>query len=92
VERLQSIEVQLEQQFNDRNLMHDADRLKLMNKNTGVFADVETTGWGIDGNSEGAGAYHTEDMSVADLRQQQQRMVQGVFYVIFKFSSSSSGC
>jgi syntaxin 8 len=76
VEHLQSIEVQLQQQFNDRNLMHDADRLKLMNKSTSVFADVGTTGWGLDGDSENAGAYHTEHMSIADLRQQQQRMIQ----------------
>ena len=63
--------------------MHNADRLKLMNKSTAVFADVGTTGWGFDGDSEVAGAYHTEDMSVADLRQQQQRMIQGVFSITF---------
>lgn len=89
MERLQSIEVQLQQQFNDRNWMYDADRRKLMNKNTTVFADVGTTGWGLDGDSEDTGAYHTEHMSVADLRQQQQRMVQGVFSIIFKFTYSN---
>jgi hypothetical protein len=83
VERLQSIEVQLPQQFNDRNRMHDADRLKLMNKSSTAFADVGTTGWGLDGDSEDAGAYSTEHMSVTDLRQQQQRMIQGVFCIIF---------
>jgi len=69
--------------------MHDADRLKLMNKSTAVFADVGTTGWGLDGDSEDAGAYHTEHMSVADLRQQQQRMVQGELCIILKFTCSN---
>lgn len=69
--------------------MHDADRLKLMNKSTSVFADVGTTGWGLDGDSENAGAYHTEHMSIADLRQQQQRMIQGVFYITFSFTCSN---
>ncbi|GFG37891.1 hypothetical protein Cfor_07381 [Coptotermes formosanus] len=76
VERLQSIEIQLQQLFNDRNSMQIADRLKLMNKSSAVFADVGTTGWGLDGDNEDAGAYETQHTSVADLRQQQQRMVQ----------------
>jgi hypothetical protein len=86
VERLQSVEVQLQLQFNDRNWMHDADRRKLMNKSTAVFADVGTTGWGLDGDSEDAGAYRTEHMNIGDLRQQQQRMVQGIFCIISQFT------
>jgi hypothetical protein len=89
VERLQSIEIQLQQLFNDRNSMQIADRLKLMNKSSAVFADVGTTGWGLDGDNEDAGAYETQHTSVADLRQQQQRMVQGVFCLIFEFSCSN---
>jgi len=66
--------------------MHDADRLKLMNKSSAMFADVGTTGWSLDGDSEDieeAGAYRTEHMSIGDLRQQQQRMIQGVFCITF---------
>jgi len=69
--------------------MHDADRRRLMNNSTAVFADVGTTGWGLDGDSEDAGAYHTEHMSVADLRQQQQRMVQGISCITLKFTCSN---
>lgn len=76
VERLQSIEIQLQQLFNDRNSMQIADRLKLMNKTSAVFGDVGTTGWGLDGDNEDAGAYQTQHMSIADHRLQQQRMVQ----------------
>jgi hypothetical protein len=83
VERLQSIEIQLQQLFNDRNSVHNADRLKLMDKSSAVFADVGTTDWGLDGDGEDAGTYQTQHMSVADLRQQQQRMVQGLFCLIF---------
>jgi hypothetical protein len=53
-----------------------------MNKSSAMFADVGTTGWGLDGDSEDAGADPTEHMSVTDLRQQQQRMIQGVFCII----------
>jgi hypothetical protein len=60
-----------------------------MNKSTAVFVDMGTTGWGHDGDGEAAGAYHTEHMSIADLRQQQQRMVQGVSCIIFKFTCSN---
>jgi hypothetical protein len=60
-----------------------------MNKSAAVFADVETTGWGLDGDSEDAGAYQTQHMSIVDLQQQQQRMVQGVFCIIFNFMCSN---
>ncbi|XP_023705982.1 syntaxin-8 isoform X2 [Cryptotermes secundus] len=76
VELLQSIEIQLQQLFSDRDTAYDAGRSKLLQKSGTVFADTGTTGWGLDDDSEEAGAYQTQHMSIADLQQQQKRMIQ----------------
>lgn len=78
MELLQSREVQLQQLFNDRNTVYDANRSKLIQTRSTVFADAGTTGWGLDDDDD-AGSYQTQHMSIAELRQQQQRMVQGLF-------------
>ncbi|XP_069701444.1 syntaxin-8 [Periplaneta americana] len=75
VELLQSREKQLQQLFNDRNTTYDANRSHLIQQSGAVFADAGTTGWGIDGDEDSA-IQQTQHMSVADLRQQQQRMVE----------------
>lgn len=85
MELLQSREIQLQRLFSDRDTAYDADRSKLLLKRGTVFADTGTTGWGLDDDSEEAGAYQTEHMSIADLQQQQKRMVQGSFCLIFEF-------
>jgi hypothetical protein len=79
VELLQSREIQLQQFFSDRDTTYNADRSKLIQKKGTVFADAGTTGWGLDDDSDEAGAYQTQHMSIADLQQQQQRMVQGLY-------------
>jgi hypothetical protein len=89
VELLQSREIQLQQLFNDRNTAYDANRSKLIQKRGPVFVDAGTTGWGLDDDDDDeAGTYQTQHMSVAELHQQQQRMVQGLFYHIFLFVCS----
>lgn len=85
MELLQSLEIQLQQLFSDRDTAYDASRSKLLQKSGTVFADTGTTGWGVDDDSEEAGAYQTQHMNIADLQQQQKRMIQGSFCLIFKF-------
>jgi hypothetical protein len=87
VELLQSRKIQLQELFNDRNTGYDSDRSKLIQKRGAVFADAGTTGWGLDDDDD-AGTHQIQHMSTAELRQQQQRMVQGLFYLIFKFVCS----
>jgi hypothetical protein len=79
VEVLQSREIQLHQLFSDRDTVFNANRSQLIQKKGTVFVDAGTTGWGLDDDNEEAGAYQTQHMSIAELKQQQQRMVQGLF-------------
>lgn len=87
MELLQSREIQLQQLFNDRNTAHDANKSKLIQKRGAVFADAGTTDWGLDDDDD-AGTYQTQNMNIGELRQQQQRMIQGLFYHIFYFVCS----
>ncbi|KAJ9594985.1 hypothetical protein L9F63_013707 [Diploptera punctata] len=74
VELLQSREKQLQNLFNDRSSAYDATRSQLIHPTGYAFADAGTTGWGLD-EDEAAGT-STQNLSVGDMRQQQQRMLQ----------------
>ncbi|XP_067004871.1 syntaxin-8 [Anabrus simplex] len=68
VELLQSREIQLQRLFNDRDTSYPTDRARLLRPGGQVFADMGTTGWGTE--------EQTSDLTVEEIRQQQQRMLQ----------------
>lgn len=72
VEQLKSKEVQLQQLFHNRNSSGIRDHSALMKPS--AFADMGTTGWGTD--DEELESTQVQNMSIPELRQQQQQMLR----------------